>query len=408
MNRLRQLLIVFLKEIAETIRDKRTLWTALILGPVGAPLLFTAMMNLGIERGQNGLKEPVSLAVAGAQYAPELIRFLDGAGTEIIDLDQRAATTGAAPPAGGSTAIARAALRAKLARVVLVIDADYAVQLRQAHPAPLALVADLSDHKAEQARSRVMRFLQGYSSRLAAMRLQARGLHPQLVTPLAIDEVDIATPASRALLMLGMLSYFILLATLVGGLHIAIDMTAGERERGSLESLLTLPVSRATLLFGKLFAASAYMIFALAITLAAFGLALPLVDLGSLGMRANFDTAVRLRIFFVVLPFVPVGASLLTLVASFTRSYREAQTWLSFVLLVPTLPIVFASLYQIDPKPAYMLVPSLAQHLLITTLLRDEGLSLRLWAISAAGCLVLTALLCSAALRLWRREALLG
>ncbi len=404
MRRLAQLWTVFRKEVLETARDRRTLWTALILGPIGAPLLFAAMMNLGIERGQSGQNEPVRVAVVGAAHAPGLVAFLASAGAELVDLDARAGAVPGAAPAE----VARAALRKKLARVVLVVDPDYGREWRGARPAPLAVVSDSSDHKAEAARSRVLRWLNAYGARIGALRLQARGVNPELVSPLAVDEVDLATPATRALLMLGMLSYFILLATLVGGLHIAIDMTAGERERGSLESLLTLPVGRATLLFGKLLAACAYMTLALAITLTAFSLALPLVGLESLGMRANFGVGVAIRIFAVVLPFVPVGAALLTLVASFTRSYREAQTWLSFVLLVPTLPIVFASLYQIEPRPLYMLVPSLGQHLLITTLLRDEGLSPRLWLLSAAACAVLATLLSAAALRLWRREALLG
>lgn len=414
MNRLRQAWIVLRKELRETSRDRRTLWTALVLAPIGAPVLFAVMMNLGIERGRSNADEPVQVAVAGASRAPELVAFLAGAGAQVLDLEPGAAVAPAdvpAPPTPSpdpGEALARSAVQHHVARVALVIGRDFGARLREGRAAPVALIADSSDHKAEAARARVARWLAAYAGQIGAMRLQARGLDPALASALSIDEVDTATPAARALLMLGMLSYFILLATLVGGLHVAIDMTAGERERGSLESLLTLPVARSTLLAGKLAAACAFMVLALAITLAAFAVALPFVGLESLGMRANFTPSVVLRIFLVVLPFVPVGAALLTLVASFTRSYREAQTWLSFVLLVPTLPIVFASLYQIDLKPAYLLVPSLGQHLLITTLLRDEGLSARLWLLSAGASTVLAALLAWLALRLWRRESLLG
>lgn len=409
-SRLRQLATVFAKEVRETARDRRTLWTALILGPIGAPLLFTVMMNLGIERGRSGQSEPVALAVCGARLAPQLVGYLASVGATIVDLDAGAAHADddGCESRIRATLAERALNSANRARVALAIGPHFAARLRQGVPAPLAVYADTSDHKTETQQGSVRRWLQAYGAEIAALRLQVRGINPQASTPLSVDEIDIATPASRSLVILGMLSYFILLATLVGGLHVAIDMTAGERERGSLESLLTLPVGRSTLLLGKLAAASFYMVVALAIALTAFGLALPKLGLESLGMRANFDLGVALRIFVAVLPFVPVGATLLTLVASFTRSYREAQTWLSFVLLVPTLPIVFASLYQIEPRPLYMLVPSLSQHLLITSLLRDEGLSPALWATSALACLAVAALLASAALRLWRREALLG
>ena len=401
-QRWRQFLVVLGKELTESARDRRTMLTALLLGPVGGPLLFAVMMSLGIERGQTDTREPARVAIVGEQYAPELTGYLVSAGAEVLTVPPRPVLD------GGAAAAAEAALKAKRARVAIVIGPEFGARLRAGKPAPLGIYADSSDHHAEGVRSRVLHWLNAYGSGLASTRLQVRGVSPELVTPFSIDEVDVATPASRALLMLGMLSYFILLATLIGGLHIAIDMTAGERERGSLEPLLALPVARSTLVLAKLAAACVYMTLALSITLLAFGLALPHVGLEALGMRANFGPAVAARIFLVVLPFVPVGAALLTLVASFTRSYREAQTWLSFVLLVPTLPIVFASLYQIEPQARYVIVPSLGQHLLITALLRDDGLLWPLWLLSALSCTALAMALATLSLNLWRRESLLG
>ena len=309
-QRWRQFLVVLGKELTESARDRRTMLTALLLGPVGGPLLFAVMMSLGIERGQTDTREPARVAIVGEQYAPELTGYLVSAGAEVLTVPPRPVLD------GGAAAAAEDALKAKRARVAIVIGPEFGARLRAGKPAPLGIYADSSDHHAEGVRSRVLHWLNAYGSGLASTRLQVRGVSPELVTPFSIDEVDVATPASRALLMLGMLSYFILLATLIGGLHIAIDMTAGERERGSLEPLLALPVARSTLVLAKLAAACVYMTLALSITLLAFGLALPHVGLEALGMRANFGPAVAARIFLVVLPFVPVGAALLTLVAS--------------------------------------------------------------------------------------------
>ena len=110
-----------------------------------------------------------------------------------------------------------------------------------------------------------------------------------------MDDIDVSTPAGRALLVLGMMTYFILFAMLMGGLYLAIDATAGERERGSLEPLLTVPVARQTLIYGKVLAACCYMLLSLAIALLAFTVALALVPLESLGMTANFDLAVAAK-----------------------------------------------------------------------------------------------------------------
>jgi sodium transport system permease protein len=127
-----------------------------------------------------------------------------------------------------------------------------------------------------------------------------------------------------------------------------------------------------------------------------------------LDMVANFGPAVAVRALLVMAPFVLFGASLLTVVASFTRSYKEAQTWLSLVLVVPTLPIAIASLYAFRPVAWMMLVPSLSQHLLITELIKGEPVPAALVVTSAASTVALGLGLAWLATRLYRREAILG
>jgi len=131
----------------------------------------------------------------------------------------------------------------------------------------------------------------------------------------------------------------------MGGLYLAIDSTAGERERGSLEALLSLPVARWSLVGGKVLATCVYMAISLALSLTAFVVVFRFVPLERIGMSANLGFSTALTFFIICLSFIPLGATLMTLVASFTRTYREAQTYLTTVLLVPTLPIAFASIY---------------------------------------------------------------
>ena len=226
--------------------------------------------------------------------------------------------------------------------------------------------------------------------------------------PIDVRTVDVSTPAGRSVLVLGMMTYLILFATLMGGLYLAIDATAGERERGSLEALLTLPVQRGSLIGGKILATCLFMTLSLALTVAAFTVSLRWVPLESLGMSSNFGVPVALAVLGVTLPFVPLGAGLMTVIASFTRSYKEAQTWVALVLLIPTLPILVASLYSLKENAWLMALPSLSQHLLITQLLRGDSLSASNIAISAGTSLIVGGLLVALAIRLYRREALLG
>jgi sodium transport system permease protein len=224
----------------------------------------------------------------------------------------------------------------------------------------------------------------------------------------AVNEVDVATPAGRAVVVLGFMTYFVLFAVLMGGLYLAIDSTAGERERGSLEALLSLPVARSSLVGGKILATCAYMCISLALSLAAFVCVFRFVPLERLGMSANLGWGTALILFAICLPFVPLGAALMTFVASFTRSYREAQTYLTTVLLIPTLPIAFASIYSLKTQSSLMLIPSLSQHLLMTSVLKDEAVgALDVW-VSAASSLAVALALMVLTARHWRRETMLG
>jgi len=200
----------------------------------------------------------------------------------------------------------------------------------------------------------------------------------------------------------------LLLATLMGGFYLAIDTTAGERERGSLEALLTTPATRADLLLGKMAATICYMMLSLALTVVGFSVALHFVPLEQLGMRSNFDLLVALKILLILAPFAPLGAALMTLVASFTRSYKEAQTYLTLVLLVPTLPLIIATLLNIRSGFSLMWIPSLSQHLLITELIKAEPLNLGHLGVSTTCTLLLGAALAWTATRLYEHERLLG
>jgi sodium transport system permease protein len=135
---------------------------------------------------------------------------------------------------------------------------------------------------------------------------------------------------------------------------------------------------------------------------------LQFVGLENIGMTVNFGPLTALQVAVLCLPLIPVGASLMTIIASFTRTYREAQTYVGFVLIVPTLPLIFASIYGLRPSTALMAVPSLSQHFLITSLVRDEAIPAVNIAVSVGATLAIGLLLAHIAGRLYRRESLLG
>ena len=389
------LLTVLRKELRETFRDRRTLVSSLLMGPLLAPLLLVGAMQLSLERSLDSADEKVPLTVSGAAHAPALLGFLRERGISIT-------------PRDGTPEDIAAWVAKDKELVVLEVQEGFGKALLAGEPARLALHADGSGTTANRHAERARRSIQIWASRIASSRLQLRGISPALMQPVVIDDVDLSTPSSRATLILGVLSYMVLLVMLSGGLYLAIDATAGERERGSLEPLLALPVPREHLIWGKVLATVVMMALALALMLAVLTVMLRRLPLEEIGMSVNFGPAVALAVFGAMLPFTLVGAALLTVVASFTRSYKEAQTWLGMVLLVPTLPIAVAGVLEVSPSPALMAVPSLSQHLLMQGLLRGEPLPASYVTISVTTTLGIGLALAWVAGRLYRREKILG
>ena len=388
------ILTVCRKEVIENSRDRRTLFSTLLFGPLFGPALFAIMINVIISQALSGAEEDITLPIVGQEHAPNLVDFLRRRGVEAsADLE--------------SLEEATAAVREGEHEIVLVISPEFPANFRAGGDARVTLVFDPSQTRLNLSTRRVRGLLNAYSRQLAFMRLQARGISPLLLRPITIDEFDLSTATGRSALLLGMLTYLLLFATLMGGFHLAIDSTAGERERGSLEPLLTTPVARAGLLLGKMAATMCYMMLSLTLTVAGFTVALYFAPLEQMGMSSNFGPLVALKIILILTPFVPLGAALMTLVASFTKSYKEAQTYLGLVLLVPTLPLIIATFLNIRPDLSLMWIPSLSQHLLIIELIKAEPLNLGYLGVSTTSTLLFGALLAWLAIRLYDRERLL-
>jgi len=167
-----------------------------------------------------------------------------------------------------------------------------------------------------------------------------------LISPVVVATRDQATPQGRGALLFAMLPYFLVLSALVGGMWLAIDSTAGERERQSLEPLLINPVRRDAILLGKMFATSAFSLTSLALSLVAFMIAGWFLPANKLGMTFNLSASVIVTILPVMVPLVLLLVNLQILVTSMAKSSREAQTYLGLLQLVPIIPSVILSVLR--------------------------------------------------------------
>jgi sodium transport system permease protein len=385
------------KEIIDNFRDRRTMFSTLAFGPLFAPLMFVVMIQIVVDRSVSAVEQNLTVPIVGIEAAPNLEEFLAARGiSAALEHNIAGLDSAASAVASGEQGY------------VVVIEDSFADNLVGDEPARITIVLDRSNSRDSERIQRVQTALRAYAERIGSLRLLARGVSPTVTRPIIIDAYDISTPTGRSALVLGILTYFLLFAVLMGGMYLAIDTTAGERERKSLEPLLTIPVSRTSLLLGKVSATVIFMLVSLALTLIGFGIALPFLPLDELGMSSGFTPVTAIYAFFLLAPFAVLGAFLMTLVASYTKSYKEAQTWLGLLLIVPTLPVAIATIMNVRPTQALMWVPSMSQHLLITELIKQGPVNPLMLVQSVISTLLYAGLLSLLAIKLYKREALLG
>jgi sodium transport system permease protein len=379
--------IVFRKELMDSLRDRRTMTGALFypfLGPLLMFLLFSVIARTFSEQTDKVMVLPVQ----GAEHAPHLIEFLEQNRVQIE-----------AAPADPETEVRLGNLD-----VVLIIPASYGDDFRAGRPATVQVVLDDSRQSASVNIRRTERLLEVYSGQIGALRLLARGVSPIAGQTLALERNDVSTPQSQAAGFLNLMPYFMIFAVFTGGMGIAIDATVGERERGSLEPLLINPVARAELVLGKLGVTLVFSLFAVVETLIGFAVMLNFVPLDELGVRVDLDPASIFGIFLLALPMMLLAGSLQMIIASFTRSYREAQNYLGLLPLIPALPGMFLAYLPVKPDVWNMLIPTFGQQLLINQLMRGEALTILHVLISVGVTLLVGAGLTWLAIRLYEGE----
>ncbi len=382
---------VFKKEVRENIRDRRALFNSLLLGPLLFPVLFVGMMWFLESAEQERAEKTLELPVVGAEYAPSLIRFLEQHGTVIQ-----------AEPENPEEMV-----RNQEVPVVIRILPDFPKQWEQGLPAPVEVISDPSRQESNAPIRRVKQLLLGYGQQIGALRLQLRGVSPQLASAVMIRDVDLSTPKSRAILAVIFLPYVLMITAFTGATHLAMDTTAGEKERKSLEPLLINPVPRWQIMSGKMITTTVFATASLALTLVSFRIVLPYMPVGAFGMDLTLGLGTLLKILLVVSPVAILAAALLTLLASFAKSYREAQSYMGLVILIPMVPSLIFMANPVKAESWMMNIPLFSQNMLIGEIIRDELVPLSWYAMSISSTLLIGLLLAIMAATLYNRPKLI-
>jgi sodium transport system permease protein len=379
------------KELLDAFRDRRMVLVAFVVMPLAIPLVLAGTSALSARKQAEQLEGALQLPIVGADHAPNLVTWLGAHNVRVLP-----------PPAD-----ADAAVRNQEHDVVLRIDGKYGDDWQAGRPAHVEMVFDSSRPlDSGMAVSRVRGLLEGYSDTVGTLRLVARGIHPSVASPLQVGTRDVASPAARFDLSQQILPYLLLLLAFIGGMQLAIDSTAGERERQSLEPLLATPVARETIISAKILATSVFSLLSLAVTLIAYRLAFAIVPSGGIDTSFAVGPGGLLQLFVAILPIVLLGATLLTALAAFARSYREAQGYLPLLMFLPMIPTLVLMVAPVRTQLWMLAVPFLGQNQLILRVLRSERITALEWAVNLGAAFAVVGVVWIVAARLYHREQL--
>ena len=382
---------VFNKELREGFRDRRAVFNTLLMGPILFPVLFLGLAYFGVSIQEERAEQVLKVPVVGRQQAPNLVEFLQQQGMEVLP-----------PPADPE-----AEVREQRVRVIIRIPDDYAKHWQDGTPAPVEVIADPSRREASTDLARVRGLLSGYNQLIGRLRLQLRGVSPAITTPIQITDVDLSTPKSRGLMVMIFLPYILMLTAFTGGMHQAMDSTAGEKERQSLEPLLINPVPRWQIMAGKMAATNSFAFTSLTLTLLSFKLFLPFMPIDQLGLDLHVPLTAVLQILLMIAPVSLLASALLTLLAAYAKTYKEAQSYLGLVILIPMIPSMLFMVNPVRPEAHMMWLPMFSQNLLIGEIVRGETIPALWLGMSFGGTLLVGLALAAIAATLYNRPKLI-
>jgi len=354
---MKQALIVFAKELSDGLRDRRTLLRILIPAVLMGPLLLAALSSLIASFEERA--ERREIMAVGMANAPTLKNFIERQTYTIKD----------------APADYEARLRATtLLEPVLVVPADFEAKLLAGEAPTVEVVGDSANQRASGGIGAIKGLLWGFNNERAALNLAMRGVSVELLKPIDIEERDLASVQARATRITSIIPMFIIMAVLYGALTAALDSTAGERERGSLEPLLMNPAPHGAIVAGKW---GAVALLGMAVALLASISFVPaqwLLKSDSLQAMFQFGMQEVLAFWLLQIPLAAGLSGLLMALAIRSKTFKEAQAGSTLVITAVSLAPMVTLLNPGGDAPWYLWVPGLAQNTLMLAVLKGEGL----------------------------------
>ncbi len=387
-----QIMTVMKKEIKDNVRDRKTLMSSIFMGAIFMPIMFVVLINFVVNMQKDKAESQLEMAISGVENAQSFISFLKTKDVKIKEFN------------GDATQ----AIKDKDEEAVIIIPKGFSENFSSGIPAKIEVYYDATAKGSTNVtQQRIKALINEYSTSIGMTRLQLRGISPLLLKAIVVEKHDVSTTQSKGAMMLGFLPYALILGLFMGSMYLAIDTMAGEKERNSLEALLLNPVKRSHLLIGKLFATISFGLMTMVLTIVTFKLVMPFMPLEKMGMSVDLGFKNVSILILVLAPLAIMAASLQTIIATFSKSFKEAQTYVNLLMFVPMIPSMALMFVPVKEKLWMMATPILSQNLIINQIMRGEEVAAISIILAIISALIVGLLLALVAIKLYNRESLL-
>ena len=384
--------IIICKEVRDNLRDRRSLFFALLFGPLLMPSLMLGPLVFHADKQAQFYESGREIHVVGSDNAPNLIRHLKSRNldaTEIGDDYQEQIKKGDA-------------------KLVLEISSNYGEKLLAGYPAKVTIHYKKEDQDSMSVYWQVRGELDSYGRMLASQRMIVRGFDETLLRPIDITENDLSEDVFGAGMVASLIMYLVFFSTMMGGFYLAVDTTAGERERLSLEPLLSLPVTRTQVAVGKYLAILGFCFVSFLLPIASVAIWLSFMPESFFGDGGPPVLVSFVKLALVSFPVCFLMTGILMAVASYSKTIKEAQTQMGIAMILPMAPFFAVQFLNIKTGTLINAVPILSQYILAGKIIADSTYPFSAMLPGALSCFVLGALFIGAAVYLYRQDKILG
>lgn len=350
---------VFRKEWTDAWRDKRAMrlaWMPVIYFIGMFLLIFFLIVSMQKNDKVAGIAN-IWVPVYNAEAHPQLKQWMIEQGTNIMSVDKETVTN----------------LAASEHDYVLIFPDDVDEALSQAKPAQVMLVFDASKQNVHQKLNQVRNMVYSFNARESAVNLLARGVSPGTATPVQLTEHNIASDQQMSIYILASVPMILVLAIFIAAIGFSADMTAGERERRSLEALLITPVRSGVLIAGKWLTSALITLMVISVIIILLGMAFRVLPFSHLGVRVDTSIYDWLFILSAFIPLIALATALQILISLFARSFKDAQTYTSLMIFLPTVATFYLMFKPSAFADWFYWAPVIGQHVIVRDTLLGTG-----------------------------------